>query len=61
MFLQKFLDYFQIITSIIGVFSMIAAATPNKTDDSIVAFISKIINLLAFNFGKASNEKHEDK
>ena len=60
MVLNYILKYGEIIAAVVGVFSIIAAATPNKTDDSIMALVSKIINLVAFNFGNAENKK-EDK
>ena len=45
-----------IAPAIVGVFSIIATATPNKSDDKIVAVILKIVNLLGQNYGKAANK-----
>lgn len=43
------------IVSLVGVFSLIATATPNKTDDRIVQVLLDIVNFLGANFGKAKN------
>lgn len=48
-------EYLAIATSVIGTFALIAAATPTTKDDTIVAFISKLIHFLAANFGQAKN------
>ena len=34
---------------------MIAAATPNKTDDRILSIVMDVINFLGFNLGRAKN------
>ena len=44
-----------LITSIIGVASIVAAMTPNKTDNAVLQHILGIINLFGFNVGKARN------
>lgn len=57
---QSFSDFmvkwFPIVTSIIGTFALIAAATPNKSDDRIIQWVYDIINFLGANFGKAKND-----
>ena len=49
-------EYIELALAIVGVASMIATMTPNKSDDKIVAWISKIVNLMAFNVGNARNK-----
>jgi len=44
-----------IVTSAVGLFAVIATMTPNKTDNKIVDFLMKAINLFGANFGKAKN------
>ena len=44
------------VTSIVGGFALLAALTPNKSDDSIIQMILKAINFLGANFGKAKND-----
>ena len=41
--------------AVVGAFALIAARTPNKTDDRIIQVILDIINFLGANFGKAKN------
>ena len=45
-------EIFQVITSIIGAFTIIAKLTPTATDDKIVDFFLKVINLGALNVKK---------
>lgn len=47
------------VTSVIAAASAIAALTPTPKDDSFVAKIKGLVNLLALNFGFAKNK--EDK
>lgn len=44
------------VTSTVGLFSMIAVATPNKTDDVILSWVLKIVNFVGMNFGNATNK-----
>lgn len=44
-----------IASSIVGTAAVIAAATPNTTDDGIVSAARKVLDLLAFNVGFAKN------
>ena len=46
-----------IALQVIGIAALVATMTTNKTDNKIVDALSKIINLLGANFGKAKNEK----
>lgn len=50
-----------IITSIISVAAGIAAMTPNESDNKAVAKARAFVDLLAFNFGGAKNEKKSEK
>jgi hypothetical protein len=44
------------LTAIISAASIIAAVTPTPKDDSIVAKIYRLIDLLAVNIGKAKDK-----
>ena len=47
---------FQIITAAIAVASAVAALTPTPKDDGIIKKITRIIDLLALNVGKAKDK-----
>ena len=47
---------FIVITSVVTGASAIAAITPNKSDDKIVATIKKVADFLALNIGNAKTE-----
>lgn len=49
-------ENFQIVTSFIGSFALLAAATPTKKDDSIVGYITKFIDFLGANVFHAKNK-----
>lgn len=49
------LKWSSVITSIIGVFALIATKTKNTADNKIAAFLLKAINWLGANCGKAKN------
>jgi len=40
---------------IVGGFALLAAKTPNKSDDRIVQVILDVINFVGANFGKSKN------
>lgn len=44
------------IVQVIGVFAIIATATPNKVDDALVQKVLDFVNAMAFNFGNAKND-----
>ena len=46
-------SWVELALQIIGVASIIASFTPTKKDDAAVLFLRKLINILAFNVGKA--------
>lgn len=52
--LLKIIDYG---TTIIGVASIITAATPNSRDNQIVQIFKVLLDALAFNFGFARTKK----
>ena len=54
---EKVLMWLQIVTSVIGTFSLIAAATPTKRDDRILGYLMKIVDFLGANFGAAKNKE----
>ncbi len=49
-----------IITSVIGVFALIANATPNKADDQFVGLLVKAINLIGGNFNVVGLANQKD-
>lgn len=44
------------VLSVVGAFAVIAAWTPNKSDDKIVQLILDAVNFLGQNFGKSKND-----
>lgn len=44
---------FMVVTGLVTVASGIAALTPNKTDDSFVAKLRNLVNIIAINVGNA--------
>lgn len=50
-------QYGAAILQVIGGAAAIAAVTPNKVDDSIFAWIYKIIDIIGMNWGRAKNAK----
>lgn len=49
--------YLQIAANVVAAAALIAALTKNPADDTWVARIRKVIDVLAFNVGNARNEK----
>jgi hypothetical protein len=49
------------VTSLMTAAAAVAALTPNPKDDSWVAKIRKVIDILGWNFGFAKNVKKTDK
>ena len=47
--------YWEPIASVIGTAAVIAAATPTKRDDSVVGFVSRLIDFFGANIGAAKN------
>jgi len=45
-------DYWEIVTAIVTVASLIALKTKTDSDNKIIALISKIVDALALNFKK---------
>ena len=48
-------DYLVYATAVVGAFASIAAVTPTPKDDGIAKALTKAINFLGANFGKAKN------
>jgi len=59
--MDNFPQFIAIATSLVGAFSVIAAMTPNKSDDKFVQLLLDFVNFLACNFGKAANKDGVDK
>ena len=47
----------EILTQVVGVAALVATLTPNESDDKIVSFVLKVVNVLGANVGTASNDK----
>lgn len=58
---EKLLVWLQVITSVIGTFSLIAAITPTQRDDRIVGKLMKVVDFLGANFGAAKNKTGDKK
>ena len=56
--MENLKEYGALITSIIGVFAIIATMTPNENDNKIVSILLKVINLAGLNVGKAKNRDY---
>ena len=54
-YISKLPDVLHAITLIISGASIIASITPSQADNDFLTMISKIINTLSFNIGKAKN------
>jgi len=51
------LDLFNIATAVVAAAAAITALTPSPKDDGVVAKARAFLDLLAFNFGFAKNDK----
>ena len=47
----------KVIVLLVGVAALVATLTPNESDDKIVSFVLKVVNVLGANVGKDSNDK----
>ena len=57
--MDAILEWYQLITSIIGTFALIASVTPTKKDDTIVSYLTGLIDFLGANFLNAKNAETE--
>lgn len=55
-FLQGIQKWLPVVFQVIGAFSMVAALTANETDDKVINYLLKGVNVLGFNFGTAKND-----
>lgn len=55
--LEKAPEYLQVALTVVGTAAAVASITPTPKDDLILGILHKILNVLAFNFGKSKNEK----
>jgi len=51
--IEYIIEVWHIITTVVTVASAIAAITPTKKDDAIMAKVNKLISLVALNIGNA--------
>jgi hypothetical protein len=50
------LNLFNIATAVVALASVVSAITPNVQDDSVVAKLRKLLDIIAFNVGFAQNK-----
>ena len=55
-FLASLPQYVEIIVQVVGSFALIAALTPNTSDNAIADFLLRLVNTLGGNLGKAANK-----
>ncbi len=55
-FLKRFSAWLPVVFQVVGMFAMVASLTKNETDDKVIGYILKAINLLGFNIGAAKND-----
>ena len=49
-------QYVEIVVQVVGAFALIAALTPNSSDNAIADFLLRLVNTLGANLGKAANK-----
>jgi hypothetical protein len=54
--MMDILNILEIVTSVVGVLSVVASLTPNPVDNAILLGLNKALNIGAFNIGKAKNK-----
>lgn len=54
---EKAITYFVLFSSIVGVFSKIAALTPTPKDDNVARKLVKVVDVLGANIGHAKNKE----
>ena len=54
--LAHWMELFAVVTSFVGSFALLAALTPNKSDDRATQMVFDWINFFGANFGKAKND-----
>ena len=59
--MEKVLLFAQNVATIVGACAVLATLTPTPKDDSFLAKLKRLLDLAAMNFGKAKNEKNEQK
>jgi hypothetical protein len=55
-FLASLPNYLEIVVQVVGSFALIAALTPNTSDNAIADFLLRLVNTLGGNLGKATNK-----
>jgi hypothetical protein len=49
-------QYVEVVVQVVGAFALIAALTPNTSDNAIADFLLRLVNTLGANLGKAANK-----
>lgn len=52
---ENLVPILEIVAQVIGVAALIAALTPNETDNKIIAMVGKFFDVLGANWGRATN------
>jgi len=60
MYFDLAVQWLSIAATVIGSFAAVATMTPNKSDDKMVAWLLKLINVLGANIGRAKNDEDTD-
>ena len=50
-------EWYQAVTSIVAAAAVLAALTPNSTDNLILKWLKFVLDIVAFNVGHAKNAK----
>jgi len=50
------LNILEVATSVVGILSVVASITPNPVDNAVLLGLNKVLNIGAFNIGKARNK-----
>jgi hypothetical protein len=54
--LMKVAHWLPALFQLVGFFAMVASLTKNETDDKVIGWILKVINVVGFNVGAAKND-----
>ena len=55
--MENIQDYIEIASMVVAIAAAISAVTPTKKDDSIMAKVMKVVDVLGLNVGNAKNKK----
>ena len=55
--MSHWMEMLAVVTSFVGSFALLAALTPNKSDDKVMQMVLDWINFFGANVGNAANKK----